>query len=74
MDAITIPLEHGLLLSAMLFSIGFAGVMVRRNLIFILMSLEIMLNASAMAFGTYLKLKRNNASGIWMRDKTAVSS
>jgi NADH-quinone oxidoreductase subunit K len=43
-------MEHGLLLAAVLFSIGLLGVMVRRNIIFILMSLEIMLNACAMVF------------------------
>ena len=46
----TIPLEHGLYLAAILFSIGLIGVLVRRNLMFILMSLEIMLNATGLAF------------------------
>jgi NADH-quinone oxidoreductase subunit K len=50
MVAVSIPLEQGLLLAALLFAVGFTGVMVRRNLIFILMSLEIMLNAAGMAF------------------------
>jgi NADH-quinone oxidoreductase subunit K len=45
-----IPLEHGLILSAILFTLGLAGVLVRRNLISVLMSLEIMLNASGLAF------------------------
>jgi NADH-quinone oxidoreductase subunit K len=45
-----IPLEHGLFLSGALFILGLAGVMVRRNIIFILMSIEIMLNASGLAF------------------------
>ena len=39
-------LEDYLLVSGMLFTIGFAGVMLRRNLIIILMSLELMLNAA----------------------------
>ncbi|MGH8550725.1 MAG: NADH-quinone oxidoreductase subunit NuoK [Methylococcales bacterium] len=47
---ISIPLEHGLILAAILFSLGTIGVLVRRNMIFILMSLEVMLNASALAF------------------------
>ena len=34
----------------MLFVIGLAGVLVRRNLLFILMSIEIMMNATALAF------------------------
>lgn len=43
-------MEYGLLLSVILFSLGLIGVLVRRNLIFILMSLEIMLNATGLAF------------------------
>ena len=45
-----VPLELGMLLAATLFSLGLVGVMVRRNLLFVLMSLEIMLNAAALAF------------------------
>ncbi len=45
-----IPAEHGLLLAAILFVIGLCGVMVRRNMLFMLMSLEIMMNAAALAF------------------------
>lgn len=45
-----IPMEHGLLLAGMLFSVGLAGVLVRRNLLFVLMSIEIMMNATALAF------------------------
>lgn len=46
----TIPLEHGLVLAAILFTLGLAGVLVRRNLISVLMSLEVMLNAAGLAF------------------------
>lgn len=45
-----IPLDHSLLLAAMLFATGLLGVMVRRNLIFILLSIEVMLNAAGLAF------------------------
>lgn len=45
-----IPMEHGLLLAAVLFALGLIGVMTRRNLVFVLVSLEIMLNAAALAF------------------------
>jgi len=47
---ITIPMQHALLLAILLFALGITGVMVRRNLIFILMSIEIMLNAAGLAF------------------------
>ncbi len=45
-----IPMEHGLLLAAILFVLGLAGLMTRRNMLFVLMSLEIMMNAAGLAF------------------------
>lgn len=45
-----IPMEHGLILAALLFSLGLIGVMVRRNILFVLMSIEVMMNAAALAF------------------------
>jgi len=45
-----ISLNIGLILAATLFSIGLTGVLIRRNIIFILMSVEIMLNAAGLAF------------------------
>src|SRR5439155_27032674 len=45
-----VTLDHYLVLSAILFSIGTAGVFVRRNLITILLSIEIMLNAVNLTF------------------------
>lgn len=45
-----IPVNHALILAAVLFLIGVVGVMARRNLVFVLMSVEIMLNAAAIAF------------------------
>ena len=45
-----VSLNHYLVLSAILFSIGTAGVFVRRNLITILLSIEIMLNAVNLTF------------------------
>ncbi|MDA7571725.1 NADH-quinone oxidoreductase subunit NuoK [Porticoccaceae bacterium] len=50
MDGLNIPLNHILLVSSLLFAIGMLGLMIRRNIIFILMSLEVMLNAAALAF------------------------
>jgi NADH-quinone oxidoreductase subunit K len=43
---VTLTLNHYLLVSGLLFSIGFAGVMLRRNIITIFMCLELMLNAA----------------------------
>ena len=42
-------LEHYLFVSALLFSLGLLGVIVRRNLLIIYMSLELMLNAANLA-------------------------
>jgi NADH-quinone oxidoreductase subunit K len=46
----TIPMHQGLLLAGILFALGLTGLLVRRNVIFMLMSLEIMLNAAGLAF------------------------
>jgi len=46
----SIPMEHGLILAAILFILGLIGVLVRRNIVFMLMSVEIMLNAVGIAF------------------------
>ncbi len=51
------PLEHYLIVSALLFTIGVVGVIVRRNVIVVVMSIEIMLNAanlSFVAFGRFM--------------------
>jgi NADH-quinone oxidoreductase subunit K len=45
-----VPLNHFLLLSGVLFAIGTAGVFLRRNLITVLLSIEIMLNAVNLTF------------------------
>jgi len=41
----SIPLQHYLALSAMLFAVGVAGVLVRRNAIVVFMCIELMLNS-----------------------------
>ena len=50
-----VPIEDVLFLAVMLFALGLIGLLTRRNLIFTLMSVEIMLNASGLAFvaGSY---------------------
>ena len=67
MEAITqsiqaVPLNHYILFSAIIFSIGVMGVLIRRNAIVIFMSIELMLNAVNLlltAFSAY----RGDASG-----------
>ncbi len=43
-------MRDGLLLAGVLFALGLIGLLVRRNVIFTLMSIEIMLNAAGLAF------------------------
>ena len=50
MTPVAIPLEYGLLLAGLLFALGTVGLLVRRNALFMLMSVEIMLNAAGLAF------------------------
>ena len=58
-----VTLGDYLLVSGMLFSIGFAGVMLRRNLIIILMSLELMLNAANLSLVAFSRF-RVDSSGL----------
>lgn len=46
----TVSMEHGLLLASALFALGLLGLLLRRNVLFVLMSLEVMLNSAALAF------------------------
>ncbi len=53
----SIPLHYFLILSAVLFTVGVAGVLVRRNAIIVFMSIELMLNSvnlTLVAFSAYL--------------------
>lgn len=45
-----VSMETGLLLAGILFILGLIGLLVRRNIIFMLMSIEIMLNSAGLAF------------------------
>jgi NADH-quinone oxidoreductase subunit K len=45
-----VPLNYYLILSAIVFVIGVVGVLIRRNLIIVLMSIELMLNAVNLTF------------------------
>ncbi len=45
-----VPLTHGLIVAGVLFGLGVLGVLARRNLIVVLMSIEVMLNAAGLAF------------------------
>jgi NADH-quinone oxidoreductase subunit K len=54
-----VGLEHYLVVSSLLFSIGLLGVVMRRNLILIYMSLELMLNAANLALVAFSRFNDN---------------
>lgn len=45
-----VPMEQVLVLAAILFALGLVGLLARRNVLFMLISIEIMLNAAGLAF------------------------
>ena len=53
----SLTLNHYLFVSGMLFSIGFAGVLLRRNIIIIFMSLELMLNAANLSLVAFSRFR-----------------
>jgi NADH-quinone oxidoreductase subunit K len=54
-----ITLEHYLIVSALLFAFGLFGVIVRRNLLVMYMSLELMLNAANLALVAFSRFTNN---------------
>jgi len=54
-----VPISHYLILSAILFTIGCVGVLLRKNTIVVFMCIELMLNAVNLAFVAFSKLKGN---------------
>jgi NADH-quinone oxidoreductase subunit K len=46
----SVPMEYGLILAGILFALGLTGVLVRRDFVFVLFSIEVMLNAAGLAF------------------------
>ena len=54
-----IDLAHYLTVSAILFSLGLLGVLLRRNLLVVYMSLELMLNAANLALAAFSRFNQN---------------
>ncbi|MCJ7435354.1 MAG: NADH-quinone oxidoreductase subunit NuoK [Anaerolineales bacterium] len=51
-----VPVNYYIILSAVMFSIGALGVLIRRNPLVIFMSVELMLNAANLAFVTFARM------------------
>ena len=59
----SIGLEHYLVVSVLLFCLGLLGVLVRRNLLVIYMSLELMLNAANLALVAFSRFNNTSLDG-----------
>lgn len=69
-----ITLNHFIALSAILFSIGVAGVLTRRNAIILFMSIELMLNSCNLAFISFASLLNNSSGQIFAFFVIAVAA
>lgn len=69
-----ITLNHYLILSALLFSIGTAGVLIRRNAIIIFMSVELMLNAVNITLVAFSRYQEQIAGEIFVFFVMAVAA
>lgn len=61
-----VPLEYYLILSAIIFSIGCIGVLTRRNIIIIFISIEMMLNAVNLTFVAFSSFLGDSAGQIFV--------
>ncbi len=59
MSEMSVGLEHYLVVSGLLFGLGLLGVMLRRNLLVVFMSIELMLNASNLALVAFSRFNRH---------------
>jgi NADH-quinone oxidoreductase subunit K len=72
---LTIPIDFQILFAGIIFFLGLIGLLVRRNMIFMLMSIEIMFNAAGLVFiiaGTHWKQPDGQVMFIFILAVTAV--
>jgi NADH-quinone oxidoreductase subunit K len=72
---LTVPVETQILFAGILFLLGLTGLLVRRNLIFMLMSIEIMFNSAGLVFiiaGTHWGQSDGQVMFIFILSVTAV--
>jgi len=62
----TVGLDHYLFVSMLLFAIGLFGVVIRRNVLVIYMSLELMLNAANLALVAFSRFTNNLSSQVFV--------
>ncbi len=72
---LTVPVETQILFAGILFLLGLIGLLVRRNMIFMLLSIEIMFNSAGLVFviaGTHWKQPDGQVMFIFILAVTAV--
>jgi NADH-quinone oxidoreductase subunit K len=69
-----VSVQHYLLLSVLLFAVGLLGVLFRRNVIVILMCLELMLSAANLAFVTFSRMHGNLQGQVMVFFSIAVAA
>lgn len=69
-----IPIEYYLILSAVMFSTGVVGVLIRRNAIVVFMSVELMLNSANLTLVTFSSYLGNSVGQIFVFFVMAVAA
>ena len=69
-----IPVDYYIILSAILFTIGALGVLIRRNPLIIFMSIELMLNAGNLAFVAFSSVYKSFSGQIFVFFVIAVAA
>ena len=69
-----VPVSYYIVLSAILFTIGVVGVLTRRNALIIFMSIELMLNASNLAFVAFSSVIKSFSGQIFVFFVIAVAA
>jgi NADH-quinone oxidoreductase subunit K len=69
-----VPISYYIILSAILFTIGVVGVLIRRNALIIFMSIELMLNAANLAFVAFGSLLKSFSGQIFVFFVIAVAA
>ncbi|HEY5730388.1 MAG TPA: NADH-quinone oxidoreductase subunit NuoK [Anaerolineales bacterium] len=69
-----VPVEYYIILSAVLFTIGVAGVLIRRNALIIFMSIELMLNAANLAIVAFSSVIKSYSGQIFVFFVIAVAA
>ena len=69
-----VPVEYYIILSAVLFTIGVTGVLIRRNALIIFMSIELMLNAANLAIVAFSSVLKSFSGQIFVFFVIAVAA